>query len=78
MTRAAQAVLADVLRLDPRSRTELAAESLGSIEGPSGPGAEAAWDAEIRRRVTAVQAGTENLEPWEEVRRRTERVIRNR
>ncbi|MDE0394270.1 MAG: addiction module protein [Gammaproteobacteria bacterium] len=65
-----QAVLADALRLDLRSRSELAAELLGSLEGPSDPGAEAAWHAEIRRRVAAIEAGTENLEPWEEVRRR--------
>lgn len=75
MTRAAQAVLADALRVDPRARTELAAELPGSIGGPSDPGAEAAWDAEIRRRVTAIEAGTGNLEPWNEVRRRIEREI---
>ena len=78
MTRAAQAVLADVLRRDPRSRTELGAELLGSIEGPSDPDAEAAWDAEIRRRVAAIEAGTENPEPWNEVRRRIERKILRR
>ena len=73
-----QAVLADALRLDLRSRSELAAELLGSLEGPSDPGAEAAWHAEIRRRVAAIEAGTENLEPWEEVRRRIEREILKR
>ena len=78
MTRTVQAVLADTLRLDLRSRTELAAELPGIIEGPSDPGAEAAWDAEIRHRVAAIEAGTEDLEPWEEVRRRIEREIRNR
>lgn len=78
MTRAAQAVLADARWLDPRARTELAAELLGSIEGPSDPGAEAAWDAEIRRRVAAIEAGTENLEPWNEARRRIERDILRR
>ena len=78
MTRAAQVVLADALRLDPRSRTELAAELLGSIEGPSDPDAEAAWDAEIRRRVATIEAGTEDLEPWEEARRRIERAILKR
>ena len=78
MTRAAQAVLADALRLDPRARTELAAELPGSIEGPSDPGAEAAWDAEIRRRLAAIEAGTGNPEPWNEVRRRIEREILKR
>ena len=78
MTRAVQAVLAEALRLDLQARAELAAELLGSIEGPSDPGAGAAWDAEVRRRVAAIEAGTENLEPWEEVRRRIERKILNR
>ncbi|MDE2882587.1 MAG: addiction module protein [Acidobacteriota bacterium] len=45
---------------------------------PPDPGTEPAWGAEIRRRVTAIEAGTENLEPWEKVRRRIERKIRNR
>ena len=78
MTRAAQAVLADALRLDPRSRTELAAELLGSIEGPSDPDAGAAWDAEIRCRVAAIEAGTESLEPWNEARCRIERDVLRR
>ena len=78
MTRAVPAVRADAPRRDLRARTELAAKLAESIAGPSDPGAEAARDAEIRRRVTAIEAGTENLEPWEKVRRRTERKIRNR
>ena len=78
MTRAVQTVLAEALRLDLQSRAELAAELLGSIEGPSDPDAEAAWDGEIRRRVAAIEAGTEHLEPWENVRRRIEREILNR
>ena len=78
MTRAVQTVLAKALRLDLQSRAELAAELLGSIEGPSDPGAAAAWDAEIKRRVAAIEPGAENLEPWEEVRRRIEREILNR
>ena len=45
---------------------------------PSDPGPEAARDAEISRRVTAIEAGTENLEPWEKVQRRMERKILNR
>ena len=78
MTRAVPAVPPDAPRLDLRSRTELAAELLASIEGPSDPGTEAAWDAEIRRRMRAIEAGTENLEPWKEVQRRMERKILNR
>ena len=78
MTRGAHAVLADALRLDLRCRTELAAELVRSIEEASDPDAAAAWNVEIRYRVAAIEAGTANLEPWEEVRRRFERKIRPR
>ena len=78
MTRAVQAVLADALRLGPQPRTERASELPECTEGPFDPGADAPWDAEISRRVTAIDAGTQNLEPWEKVRRRMERKIRNR
>ena len=58
--------------------TRAAHAILADAPRPSGPGPEAAWDAEIKRRVTATQAGTENLEPWEKVRRRIERKILKR
>ena len=45
---------------------------------PSEPGLEAASDAEIRRRATALEAGIENLEPREKVQRLIERKILNR
>ena len=78
MTRAVRTVLAEALQLDLQSRAALAAAPPGGIEGPSDSGAETAWDAEIRRRIAALEAGTANPEPWEEVRRRTEREIRSR
>jgi hypothetical protein len=37
--------------------------------------AEAAWAAEIERRVRAREAGTEKLETWEEVKSRLERDV---
>ena len=78
MTRAVPAVPADAPRLALRPRTEFATEVPGSTEEPPDPGVDAAWNAEIRRRVAAIEAGTENLEPWEKVRRRIEREILNR
>ena len=50
MTRSVQAVLAEAPRLDLQARAELAAELLGSIEGPSDPGAGATWPASVRLR----------------------------
>jgi len=78
MTKAAQAVLADALRLDADARAELAAELLASLDGPADADAEAAWDAEIERRIEAIESGEIRLEPWESVKRRIEKDILGR
>jgi putative addiction module component (TIGR02574 family) len=70
MTKATESVLADALRLDARSRAELAAELIASLDGPADPDAGTAWEEEIRRRVDALEAGSEKLESWENVKRR--------
>ena len=73
MTKAAKAVLADALRLGEDERAELAAEVLASLDGPADLDADAAWDAEIRRRIAAIDAGEIELEPWDDVKRRIEK-----
>ena len=78
MTKPTEAVLADALRLDAQSRAQLAAELLASLDGPSDPDAESAWQAEIERRVADLKAGKAKLEPWEQVKRRIERGILGR
>jgi len=71
-------VLADALRLDPKSRAELCAELLSSLDGPADPGVQAAWAAEIERRVAEIEAGTARLEPWAQVKRRIEKELLGR
>ena len=78
MSNAALDVLADALRLEPESRADVAAELLASLDGPAEADAEAAWDAEIERRIAAIDAGTIPLEPWAEVKRRIERDVLGR
>ncbi|HEX9698716.1 MAG TPA: addiction module protein [Acidobacteriota bacterium] len=78
MMKATEAVLADALRLDLKARAEIAAELLASLDGPADPDAEGAWAAEIERRVKALEAGTEELESWDEVKRRIEKDILGR
>lgn len=78
MTKTAEAVLADALRLDLEARAEVAAELLASLDGPADPDAEAAWTVEIERRVAAIEAGTAKLEPWADVKRRIQREILGR
>jgi putative addiction module component (TIGR02574 family) len=78
MTKAAEALLADALRLTPEARAELAAELLASLDGPADPDAEAAWSAEIERRVDAIEGGTVALESWEDSKRRIKKDILGR
>jgi len=78
MTKGAEAVLADALRLDLDARAQVATEILASLDGPADPNAEAAWAIEIARRVAAIEAGTVKLEPWEDVKRRVEKEILGR
>ena len=78
MTKPIASVLADALRLDDEACAELAAELLASLDGPADSDAERAWDAEIERRIAAIEAGTIPLEPWEQVRRRIEKEILGR
>jgi hypothetical protein len=40
--------------------------------------AEAAWNIEIERRIEAIEAGTSELESWEQVKRRIERDMLGR
>ena len=75
MTKATEAVLANALRLGLPERAELASEILASLDGPADPGAAAAWEAEIKQRVQALDAGTLELESWDEVRRRIENEL---
>ena len=78
MDKSVTSVLADALRLDPAGRAELASEILASLDGPGDPDADSAWDAEIDRRIAAIEAGTIPLEPWDRVKLRIERDILGR
>ena len=77
MNKLADTVFADALRLDPKARAELAVDLLASLDGPPDVDAQA-WAAEIERRTKAIEDGTEELEPWEEVKLRIEKDILGR
>ena len=78
MSKTANDILVDALRLEPDARADLVAELLASLDGPADPGAEAAWDAEIERRIAAIESGTIRLEPWSDVKHRIERDVLGR
>ena len=56
--------------LPENDRATLAGLLIESLEGEPDPDVEAAWAAEIKRRVAEVEAGTVKTIPWEEVRQR--------
>lgn len=63
-------LLVEALRLTDEERAALAGELLDSLDSEVDPDAEAAWAAEIRRRVNDLEAGRATTVPWSEARRR--------
>lgn len=75
MSEASRKVLHAALALDGPDRALVAAELIASLDGPPDADAEAAWAVEIDRRIGEIEAGTAELAPWDEVRRRIEATI---
>ena len=78
MTKATETVLADALRLDLQGRSELVRELLASLDAPADPDAAFAWATEIKRRVADLEAGSIELESWDDTKRRIERDVLGR
>jgi putative addiction module component (TIGR02574 family) len=60
----------EACELSEKDRADLAGLLIESLEGGADEGIEAAWAAEIDRRVAELEAGTVKGIPWEEVRQR--------
>lgn len=67
VTEQAQAVLATALRLTVQERAELAAELLASLDGEPDGDVEAAWAADLERRVRRLEEEGSRGRPWQEV-----------
>lgn len=67
-------LLLEALRLPEDERAALAGELLESLEHEVDEDAEAAWSAEIRDRLSEVDAGRATTIPWAEARRRLHRA----
>ncbi len=65
----AKKLLADALRLPPEARAALAGQLIESLDQEVDEGAEAAWSAEIARRVQELEGGKVKSIPWLEARR---------
>jgi putative addiction module component (TIGR02574 family) len=63
-------LLEEALKLPPEARGALASRLIDSLDQAIDPDAEAAWDAEITRRVQELDSGQVKVVPWSEVRQR--------
>ena len=63
-------IFREAAELSERDRATLAGLLIESLEGEPDPDVEAAWAAEIGRRVAELDAGTVKTIAWEEVRQR--------
>ena len=71
-------VVHDALILPPDQRLALARQLLESVDLEPEPGAEAAWEAEIARRISRFKAGDSNPIPAGEVFARLRQIAPNR
>ncbi len=65
-----RAVFDDALQLPRAKRAELAHDLIASLDEPPEQDVEAAWLAEVEKRLREVDEGTAMLEDWETVRAR--------
>ena len=63
-------VFEEALHLDESERAALASLLIESLDMEVEEGVEAAWVAEIERRVAELDSGTATTVPWEEVKAR--------
>ena len=70
MATSATDILKQALELKEEERAELASLLIESLDDPAGEGVEAAWAAEIERRMADLDSGSANTLSWDEVRER--------
>jgi putative addiction module component (TIGR02574 family) len=70
MSKAAEKLLEDALKLELPERAKLATELLASLDGEPDADVEAAWAAEVERRAARARSGADTGRPWAEARDR--------
>jgi putative addiction module component (TIGR02574 family) len=70
MSRTFMELWREAAELTEEERASLAGLLIESLDGDPDPDVEAAWSAEIARRVADLDTGTAKTIPWEEVRQR--------
>jgi len=70
MTAEVSKLLEQALSLSIEEQEALADSLISNLGGKVDPGVEAAWEAEIERRIAELDSGKTKTIPWEEVRQR--------
>jgi putative addiction module component (TIGR02574 family) len=70
MTSEVSKLLERALSLSVEEQEALADSLISNLGGKVDEGVQAAWDAEIAKRIAELDAGHAKTIPWEEVRRR--------
>jgi putative addiction module component (TIGR02574 family) len=71
-------LLKQALNLPEKERAELAASLIDSLDPKVDEDVEAAWQAEIARRIEEIETGKARAIPWEEVREKGRRLLNGR
>ena len=69
-------LLDSALKLPREDRARLATELIASLDGEPEAGVEAAWDAEVERRVLQVERGEARLIDWETVKAEVAKALK--
>jgi putative addiction module component (TIGR02574 family) len=64
-----QGVLQSALALPDSDRAEIAASLIRSLDTETDDDVDAAWAAEIQRRIESIERGDVKLVPWDDVMR---------
>jgi putative addiction module component (TIGR02574 family) len=78
MKRDPESIFTDALRLSETERAALIDRLLDSLDPVAEADRQAAWDAEIAKRLADIDSGADKLTPWREVREELRGMIRGR
>jgi len=70
MSTRADSILGTALALPPDERARIAAELIASLDESEDADVEAAWAAEIEKRIAEVESGEAETVSWDEARTR--------
>ncbi len=70
MARSARELFDEVMRLDPEERATLMRLLIDSLDAESEEGVDAAWVAEVERRMAELDSGAVQSLSWDELRAR--------